>query len=147
MTSPSPSPAELSAKLSQDDSASDARPSSASLLRTAAASVSNDAATLTANLVQRGRNPWWGKDQAAPPAVTPAVTPAAVPAPANAVPSQAGASLLCTPLPRPETSHIMRRRPAPFHGFNRAIWRDVIVFLAVFAAGLAAMLLLPLRAL
>lgn len=143
MTSPSPSPAELSAKLSQDDSASDARPFSASLLRTAAASVSNDAATLTANLVQRGRNPWWGKDQAAPPAVT----PAAVPAPADAVPSQAGAPLLCTPLPRPETSHIIRRRPAPFHGFNRAIWRDVIVFLAVFAAGLAAMLLLPLRAL
>lgn len=137
MTSPStsPSPAELSAKFSQDDSASDARPSSASLLRTAAASMSNDAATLTANLVQRGRNPWWGKDQAA--------TPTAVPAPPDAVPSTADAPLLCTPLPRPETSHIKRS----LHGLNRAIWRDVIVFLAVFATGLAALLLLPLRAL
>ncbi|MFT5540350.1 MAG: hypothetical protein ACI82H_001880 [Alphaproteobacteria bacterium] len=138
----SPLPAEPSAKLAQDDSAPDAHPSATSLLSGAAAS--NDAATLTANLVQRGRNPWWGKDQA----------PAAVPA--SAVPNEPDGPLLGTPLPRTDTSystghatkHTTRHTTRlPLGGFNRALWRDVIVFLTVFAAGLTAMLFLPFRAL
>ncbi len=91
-----------------------------------------DPAPLTAALIRRGANPWWGKDQ---------------PRRASAVPAPAAAAM-------PEASGAKNRAkdgakardPGRFSFLDRGLWRDVSVFLAVFAAALAAMLYVALRA-
>lgn len=100
-----------------------------------------EAAALTADLIKRGRNPWWGKDQAAR---APAPRDHAVhdgeqaPAPSMTLRS-ASAGL------RRVRAGDVARRPSPFARVDGTLWRDALVFLAVFSLSCAAMLYLSFR--
>ncbi len=100
-----------------------------------------EAAALTADLVKRGRNPWWGKDQATRET-----------APRDNAAHEAERPPVQTMGVRSAAAGLRRvrageasARPSLFARIDGTLWRDVLVFLAVFSLSCAAMLYLSFR--
>lgn len=106
----------------------------------------SEAASLTADMIRRGRNPWWGKDQAPNDAVPKDDLPSRTATAPEAATPHGGAEALRQGLRRVRLDD-PAERPSPFLRLDASLRRDLLIFLAVFSVSCAAMLYLSFHAL